>query len=89
MVRFRLAELLEERGWTAYRLARAITEAGGDLTTRAAYRLARPGTAVRRVDLDVLDVLCRVLRTTPGELLEYTPDKPPPAAAKARKGKRG
>ena len=30
------------------------------------YRLARPGAAVRRVDLDVLDVLCEVLGTAPG-----------------------
>jgi DNA-binding Xre family transcriptional regulator len=74
-VRFRLSELLEDKGWTAYRLARAVEDAGGDLTTRAAYRLARPGAAVRRVDLDVLNVLCEVLETTPGELLEYTPSK--------------
>lgn len=75
-MRFRLAEVLEERGWTAYRLAKEVEEGGGDLTMRAAYRLARPGAAVRRVDLDVLDVLCRVLKTTPGELLEYSADKP-------------
>ena len=75
MVRFRLAELLEERGWTAYKLAKEVEESGGDLTMRAAYRLARPGAAVRRVDLDVLDVLCQVLKTTPGELLEYTPGR--------------
>jgi DNA-binding Xre family transcriptional regulator len=53
-----------------------VEAAGGELTMRAAYRLARPGAAVRRVDLDVLDVLCEVLGTTPGELLEYTPGKP-------------
>lgn len=75
MVRFRLSEVLEERGWTAYRLAKEVEDAGGALTMRAAYRLARPGVAVRRVDLDVLDVLCQVLVTTPGELLEYIPPK--------------
>jgi DNA-binding Xre family transcriptional regulator len=80
VVRFRLAEVLEDRGWTAYRLAREVEDAGGDLTMRAAYRLARPGAAVRRLDLDVLDVLCRVLETTPGDLLEYTP-------AKAKRGR--
>lgn len=75
MIRFRLKELLEERGWTAYRLAQ---ESG--LTVPAAYRLASADSTLRRLDLDTLDVLCRVLDVTPGELLEYRP--------RAKKGRR-
>ena len=76
MIVFRLAEILEERSWTAYRLGTAIAAEGGDASMRAIYRLARPGAAVRRVDLDTMDLLCRVLDVTPGDLLRYTPGKP-------------
>ncbi len=70
MVRFRLAEILEKRGWTAYRLAQEA-----DLTVPAAYRLADPSHRVQRLDMTTLDTLCRVLGVQPGELLEYTPDR--------------
>jgi DNA-binding Xre family transcriptional regulator len=75
MVRFRLAELLEERGWTAYRLAQET-----DLTVPAAYRLADPDHRIQRLDIATLDTLCKVLKVQPGALLEWVPD---------RKGKRG
>ena len=75
MVRFRLTDVLKARKITAYQFAKDVEAAGGELTTRAAYRLARPGFAVRRVDLETLDVLCRVLDVTPGELLEYRPGR--------------
>jgi DNA-binding Xre family transcriptional regulator len=70
MVRFRLAELLEGRGWTAYKLAQ---EAG--LTIPAAYRLADPDHRIQRLDMATLDTLCRVLKVQPGELLEWGPDR--------------
>ena len=70
MVRFRLAEILEERGWTAYRLAQETA-----LTVPAAYRLADPDRPVQRLDITTLDTLCRVLKVQPGELLEWVPDK--------------
>lgn len=75
MIRWRLPEILEARGWTAYRLAQ---ETG--LTVPAAYRLAKEGRELQRLDLQTLDTLCRVLKVSPGELLEWSPDK---------KGKRG
>ncbi len=75
MVRFRLAEILEERGWTAYKLAQEA-----DLTVPAAYRLADPERQIQRLDMATLDALCRVLKVQPGELLEWAPDK---------KGRRG
>ena len=73
MVQFRLAEVLEAKGWTAYRLSAAVRELGGELSMRAVYRMARPGNAVRRVDLDTLDLLCRALDVTPADLFTYRP----------------
>jgi DNA-binding Xre family transcriptional regulator len=70
MVRFRLAEILEGRRWTAYRLAQET-----ELTVPAAYRLADPDRPVQRLDMTTLDTLCRVLKVQPGELLEWVPDK--------------
>jgi DNA-binding Xre family transcriptional regulator len=72
VVRLRLSDVLEEKGWTAWRLAK---ETGGALTVRGAYRLADPEHQHRRLDLGTLSVLCRALGMTPGELLEYVPDK--------------
>jgi DNA-binding Xre family transcriptional regulator len=66
VIRWRLPELLEKRGWTAYRLAQ---ETG--LTVPAAYRLAKEGRELQRLDMETLDTLCRVLRVKPGQLLTY------------------
>jgi DNA-binding Xre family transcriptional regulator len=66
MIRWRVPELLEARGWTAYRLAQ---EAG--LTMTAAYRLAKPG-AIQRIDTATLEALCDVFRCGPGDLLVRT-----------------
>lgn len=78
MIRLKLAELLEERGWTAYRLA---AEAG--MTMPVAYKLADPDVEVRRIDVETLEKLCRTLGVQPGDLLEYVPERAP-----ARRGKR-
>ena len=75
MVRFCLADVLKARKMTAYQFAKEVEDGGGELTVRAAYRLARPGFVVRRLDLDTLDVLCRVLDVTPGDLLEYRAER--------------
>lgn len=75
MVRLKVAELLEDRGWTAYQLAK---EAG--ISIPVAYRLADPEGGFRRLDVETLDALCRTFKVQPGALLEWVPD---------RKGKRG
>lgn len=64
MIRWRIPDLLKERGWTAYRLAQ---ETG--LTVPAAYRLARGGP-VKRIDADTLERLCEAFQCQPGDLLE-------------------
>jgi DNA-binding Xre family transcriptional regulator len=75
-VRWRLPEILEERGLTAYRLAAMIQERGYQMTVRGAYRLADPGHDLRRLDLDTLNAVCATLRLEPGDLLQYVGDKP-------------
>lgn len=79
MVRWRVADLLEARGWTAYRL---VQESG--LAPTVVYRIAKPGRPVMRVDGRTLDRLCATLGVGPGELLEYVPGKAP-APGRGRK----
>jgi len=64
MIRWRILELLNERGWTAYRLAQEA-----QLTVPAAYRLAK-SEAVRRIDAATLETLCEVFDKEPGDLIE-------------------
>ena len=69
MIRWRIAKMLDERGWSPYKLAQ---ETG--LTMPAAYRLAK-GEPVQRIDAATLDTLCRAFDVQPGELLEWVPDR--------------
>lgn len=63
-MRLRVPELLDERGMTAYQLAK---ESGGVISIPAAYRLAAGET--QRVSVDVLEALCRVFKIKdPGPL---------------------
>lgn len=70
VIRFRLSALLEERGWTAYRLAQ---ETGLSLTR--AYNLASPEKEFAHFKTDTLDRLCAALNVQPGDLLEWVPNK--------------
>jgi DNA-binding Xre family transcriptional regulator len=70
MVRLRVVEQLEKRGWTAYRLAK---KAG--FSVALAYKLARPDGRFGRLDRTTLDRLCTVFNCQPGELLEWMPEK--------------
>ena len=70
MIRLRVADVLEQRGWTAYRLAREAK-----ISMPVAYRLAKRYGNFRRLDLVTLDVLCQTLSVQPGDLLEYVPDR--------------
>ena len=67
MIRWRVADFLAARGWTAYRFAE---EAG--IPRSLAYRLARPDP-VQRIDAGTLVMLCRLFDATPGDLLVYEP----------------
>jgi DNA-binding Xre family transcriptional regulator len=66
-MRLRVNELLNERGLTAYALAK---RSGGRLGLRMAYRLAEQRGRFTTIKAEVLDALCDVLGVEPGELLE-------------------
>lgn len=69
MIRWRIPELLEERGWTGYTLAGKT-----GLTVPATYRLAKGGP-LGRVDARTLEAMCDAFGVEPGDLLERIPDK--------------
>lgn len=83
-VRWRLADFLERRGITAYRLAKTV---GGGAKAGTIYRLARRGSEPTRVDLPTLAVVLTGLRRVTGEdvelgdVLEFieAPETPPAA----------
>jgi len=68
MIRFKLAEILKQKGWTPYRLAQVT-----GLTVPTAYRLAAPELRFGRFTADTLDRLCSALQVQPGDLLEWVP----------------
>ena len=70
VIRFRLASILQQKGWSPYRLARMT-----GLTVPTAYRLADPTLRFGRFTADTLDRLCAALDVQPGELLEWVPDE--------------
>ena len=86
MLRLRLAEILEERGMTAYALVKA---AGGRIDMSQAYRLVRCRGRVRYLDTKLLDALCDVLGVEPGELLERAPTTKRRQAGTRTKAARG
>jgi DNA-binding Xre family transcriptional regulator len=68
---FRLAKLLEEKGWTAYRLAK---ESG--IPQPTVYRLlSERDETDARISLRTLDSLCDTLGCQVGDLLEHKPTK--------------
>jgi DNA-binding Xre family transcriptional regulator len=77
MIRFRLAEILERRDWTPYRLAQVT-----GLTVPTAYRLADPDLRFGRFTADTLERLCRALDVQPGDLLEWVAEEAAPPAGR-------
>lgn len=69
MIEVRLKQLLEERGRTRYWLAK---ESGLDYHTLARIEKAE---ASNRIELRVLDEICRALECQPGDLLVRIDDK--------------
>ncbi len=65
MVRLRLPELLDELGWTPYRLAKEL-----GMTEPAVYRLVNRRGRFARLSATMLDRLCEVTGKALGELLE-------------------
>jgi len=69
VIRFHLARILQQKGWSPYRLARMT-----GLTVPTAYRLADPTLRFGRFTADTLDRVCAALDVQPGDLLEWTPE---------------
>lgn len=57
-LRLRLPELLEERGWTAYRLSK---ESGDRISLPTAHRLVRQRGRIKQFRAEVLEALCDTL----------------------------
>ncbi|THF70149.1 helix-turn-helix transcriptional regulator [Deinococcus sp. Arct2-2] len=80
IVRWRLAEYLEERNFTTYALVQAI----GTTRMNTIYRIARRGDEPTRVDLPTLASVLDGLRKLTGQdvaitdVLEYIPDPESP-----------
>lgn len=76
VTRWKLAEYLEKRGFSAYALAKA----SGITQPNTIYRIAKPGKEPTRIDLPTLTYVLDGLRKLTGEdvqiadVLEYVPD---------------
>lgn len=81
MIEVRLKGLLESRGRTRYWLAQ---ETGIQYKTLARIEQAESSN---RIELRVLDEICRALECQPGDLLIFV-NKPEPTNARAQKGTR-
>lgn len=81
MIEVRLTQLLKDRERSRYWLAK---ESGIDYDTLARIEKAE---SANRIELRVLDAICRALQCQPGDLLVFM-DKPEPASTRARKGTR-
>ena len=66
-MRLLLPELRDEKGLTAYHLAKT---SGGRISLSAAYRYVRLEGRIASFDGDVLEAMCDVIEVPPGELLE-------------------
>lgn len=66
-VRLRIPELLDERGWTAYQLAK---ESGGRIALSTAYRLADQRGALKLFPAELLDSLAATFKIDICELFD-------------------
>ena len=66
-MRLRIPELFDERGWTAYEVAK---RSRGRLAERSLYRLVERRGQVESVSGKTVDTLCEILGVGPGELIE-------------------
>lgn len=66
-IRCRLRDIMEEMGLSNKEVVELTGVSRNTITSLAA-------NATKRIDYDTLDGLCRGLRVTPGELIEYIED---------------
>jgi DNA-binding Xre family transcriptional regulator len=82
VIRIRLPEAFDEQGLTAYEVAK---RSRGRLQASTLYRLVRQRGQVRFIDAELLDILCDILSTRPGELLERAETAATHEPARARR----
>jgi putative transcriptional regulator len=70
VVRITLRKLLDERGMSAYALAKRANLSFGTI-----YRLARRDGRFSRIEAKTLDAICAVLDVAPGALFERVSDR--------------
>ena len=63
----KLFQLLEEKGWTTYKIRKEKLIGQGTLTALK--------NVTGRLDAKTISRLCEVLDCQPGDLMEYLPDK--------------
>jgi len=71
-IRLRVGDLLEERGMTAYQLAK---QSGGRISLSAAYRLAESNAGTFPPSWEMLETLCDVLKVDVTDLFERVSPK--------------
>jgi putative transcriptional regulator len=76
MIRIRLGHLLLDRDMKLKDLAERTGLALNNLSILKTNK-------ARAIRFSTLDILCRVLQCTPGELIEYIPDTDEPAGVEA------
>ncbi len=76
-MRYRLPELMEAKGWTAYRLAE---ESKGRISMRTIYRIVKQRGRVSQFDGALVEALCDTLGVGIADLLER--ERPPKKKAK-------
>ena len=71
-IRLRVGDLLEERGMTAYQLAK---QSGGAISLSAAYRLAEGNSGAHPPSWAMLETLCELLEVDIFDLFERSAGK--------------
>lgn len=66
-IRLRFPELIEERGWTGYRLSVAT---GGRVSLSTVYRWVRARGRVQTIDTALLEAICDALDVGVADVLE-------------------
>lgn len=75
MIVFKLADLLDQRQMTMYQLSKKTGIRPNTLSQWVNNdKLREEDKHVKAISVEVLNLMCKALDCTPGDLLEYAPD---------------
>lgn len=75
MIVFKLVDLLDQRQMTMYQLSKKTGIRPNTLSQWVNNdKLREEDKHVKAISVEVLDLMCKALDCTPGDLLEYAPD---------------